>query len=277
MNSSFFQTSDGVKLHYSHHGMGEPIILIPGGGFSSRVFKYQISALSKSHQVFALDNRGHGQSEKVNFGYNIARFTKDLFEFIEHLQLDSVTLIGHSLGASMLYRYIDLFGCAKIKKLIIVDEPPVLLINPKWNEQKCLQYGATYKTAELHDLTNGFLADDISSLKKQIIDVMTTHNISEENKHFLLQCFDLPGQAAAKLYCNNICQDFRDILAKITVPTLFVGGRVSLSPWQAFEWMHQQVTHSELVIFEENEGGNHFMFLENPEKFNRLIIDFLKS
>lgn len=277
VNSTYFETSDGVQLHYDSTGDGQPLILIPGGGFSAKIFKYQISALAQNHQVFALDNRGHGQSEKVNFGYNIARFAKDLFEFINHLKLDSVTLLGHSLGSSVIFRYIDLFGCDKIKKLIIVDEPPVLLINPAWGQHQCEQFGAIYKADELHALTDSFLQEDITSLRKQIIDKMTTDNISDKDKRFLLECMDLPGTAAQKLYFNNICQDFRDVLRKITVPTLFITGKASLSPWQAFEWMQQQVPDSQLVIFEKNEGGNHFMFVENPEKFNRIVLDFIAN
>jgi hypothetical protein len=40
-------------------------------------------------------------------------------------------------------------------------------------------------------------------------------------------------------------------------------------------WIQKQVAGSKVEIFEENEGGNHFMFMENPDKFNRIVRDFM--
>ena len=54
-----------------------------------------------------------------------------------------------------------------------------------------------------------------------------------------------------------------------------VGGRVSVVPWKSQVWIQKQVRGSRIEIFEENEGGNHFMFMENPDKFNRIVRDFM--
>src|SRR6267154_6224000 len=63
----FFFDSDGVKIHYIVEGKGEPVILIHG--FAASIAANWggpgvIKALSENYQVIALDNRGHGQSEK---------------------------------------------------------------------------------------------------------------------------------------------------------------------------------------------------------------------
>jgi non-heme chloroperoxidase len=39
-------------------------------------------------------------------------------------------------------------------------------------------------------------------------------------------------------------------------------------------WVASQTKSTRLEIFEENEGGAHFMFMENPEKFNRVVKEF---
>jgi non-heme chloroperoxidase len=46
-------------------------------------------------------------------------------------------------------------------------------------------------------------------------------------------------------------------------------------PWKSQEWIHRQIKGSQFEVFEEEEGGQHFMFIENPEKFNRLIMKYL--
>jgi len=276
INSHFFITSDNAALHYYEAGEGPTLIMLSGGAFSAEVLLPQIKFFSQNFHVIALDKRGHGKSQQVNYGYNIARFTQDLHELILIRGLNEFHLLGHSLGASMCYRYIDLFTTDKVRKLIIVDEPPVLLINPLWTNVQSCQYGAIYKPVELHELTNQFVNDPYDT-KQSVIDAMTTQYISTEKKNFLLSCMDLTGSSIARLYFNNICQDFREVLPKITIPTLFVAGKASIIPWQSHQWMREQVPHATCLIFEENEGGSHFLMLENPEKFNQHIKLFLEN
>jgi pimeloyl-ACP methyl ester carboxylesterase len=52
-------------------------------------------------------------------------------------------------------------------------------------------------------------------------------------------------------------------------------GRASVIPWKSQEWIHRQIEGSQFEVFEEAEGGRHFMFIENPEKFSRLIMKYL--
>ena len=61
----------------------------------------------------------------------------------------------------------------------------------------------------------------------------------------------------------------------LTLPTLVIGGRVSVVSWQSQAWIHEQIAGARLEIFEEHEGGQHFMFIENPAKFNQLVGDFI--
>ncbi len=277
MHSANITVSDGAVLHYMESGSGQNMLMLSGGGFAVRSFKHQIEHFSQKMHVIALDKRGHGDSEKVVHGYRIARFAKDLHDVIETLGLDNITLLAHSLGAAMVYAYIDLFGCDKLSKLIIVDEPPALLINPIWSEDERKSYGAIYDAASLHELTNGFVGDDVEALNQKIVDVMTTQYATEEQKAFLRGCIDIEGTAAQRLYLNNIMQDFRDVMEKITIPTLFITGDSSLHPPESHHWMHRKVPNSKLTLFSEKEGGNHFMFVENPEKFNEVVDNFISN
>ena len=51
--------------------------------------------------------------------------------------------------------------------------------------------------------------------------------------------------------------------------------RVSLIPWKSIAWIAKQIPGAQLEIFEENEGGSHFMFVENPTKFNQIVSKFV--
>jgi hypothetical protein len=66
-------TSDGVNLHYLEAGSGKTILMIPGWSQTAEQFKYQLSGLSDRYRVIAVDIRGHGESDKPEFGYKISR------------------------------------------------------------------------------------------------------------------------------------------------------------------------------------------------------------
>jgi len=275
--SKYFTTNDNVKLHYLEAGSGQTIVMLPGAGFSAELFINQIAEFKKKYRVISLDKRGHGKSEKVDFGYRVSRLGKDLHDFLEFLELDKTIIIAHSLGASSVYEYIDLFGTDKISKLVIIDEPASLLINPKWSENERQNYGAIYEASTLHELTNKFFAEDSLELLTEIVNRMTTQLAAQEQKNFILKCMDIPGKSAAKLYFNNICQDFRDVMHKIDVPTLLITGKVSLHPWQSHKWMSEQIPLSKLELISEEDGGNHFPFVEKPDNFNKIVASFLNN
>ena len=91
-----------------------------------------------------------------------------------------------------------------------------------------------------------------------------TRNCPEDVKEWIIQCtLRMAGKDAATLFLEHGCQDWRGIIPRITLPTHAIAGRVSLIPWKSMAWIANQIPDAQLEIFEENEGGSHFMFLEN--------------
>ena len=50
---------------------------------------------------------------------------------------------------------------------------------------------------------------------------------------------------------------------------------MSVVPWQSQASVAEQIPGARLEIFEEDDGGNHFMFIEGHEKFNATVADFV--
>jgi len=66
------------------------------------------------------------------------------------------------------------------------------------------------------------------------------------------------------------------VIPTLELPTLVFGGELaSIFPPQAAAWIAAQIPGAELSIFTAAEGGSHFMFWENPEKFNAVLRRFL--
>ena len=95
-------------------------------------------------------------------------------------------------------------------------------------------------------------------------------------KEWIIQCsLRMARKDAATLLLNHGCQDWRDIIPRITLPTLAFKGRASPIPWKSIAWIAKQIPGAQLEIFEKNEGGSHFMFVENPTKFNQIVSTFV--
>ena len=137
-----FVTSDGVQLSYIRQGSGRPIVLLHGWSQCAEEFKHQIGPLSAQYDVIAVDQRSHGESQKVAYGLKISRLAKDLYELLSGLDLNEVALLGHSMGSSVIWCYLDMFGPERLSKIILVDQSPFLTSDPDWTQPELEDSGA---------------------------------------------------------------------------------------------------------------------------------------
>ena len=276
VRSRHFTTSDGVRLHYLEAGSGKPLVLIHGWSQCAEEFKHQIPELSNRYRVIAIDQRGHGESEKPGFGYKIYRLSKDLHELLISMDLTDVTVLGHSMGCSVIWAYWDLFGADRLARIILVDQPPHMTSNPAWTPAETECAGPLFSPESAYDTCNALAGAEGETTTRALIGSMLTKNCPEDVKEWIMQCnFRMTRKDASTLMLNHAFQDWRDVIPSLSLPTLVIGGRVSAIPWKSVEWVARQVAGARLEIFEEEEGGNHFMFIENPSKFNRIVADFI--
>src|SRR2546423_7827813 len=96
-----------VEIAYLDEGEGDPIVLVHGFASSKNVnwvYPTWVSDLRKAgRRVIALDNRGHGDSEKLydSTDYEIAIMAGDVIALLDHLQIQRADIMGYSLGSRM--------------------------------------------------------------------------------------------------------------------------------------------------------------------------------
>ena len=276
MNTKSFVTSDQVKLNYLEAGSGVPLVLIHGWSQTAEQWKFQMQELSASHRCLALELRGHGASAKPEHGYSVHRLAKDVHEFLTELKLENVTLLGHSMGCSIIWAYWELFGAERLAKLILVDEAASVVSNPAWSLEELTNAGGILPSEAITEMCNAIASPDGEAARVNLVSSMLTPACPAELKQWILACnAQLPLKHAATLLYNHCHQDWRSVIPRINIATLVIGGRVSLVPWRAMEWVANQIPNARLEIFEADEGGQHFMFLENPQKLNRLVAEFI--
>ncbi len=96
---------DGVEIAYEVFGQGEPILLIHGFASNGRINWVSpgwVKFLTElGRQVIVIDNRGHGESEKLYDPekYGAQEMAEDCKRLLDHLGLERVDVMGYSMGA----------------------------------------------------------------------------------------------------------------------------------------------------------------------------------
>lgn len=111
---------DGSRAHYLKAGSGPPVVLIHGGASDSRDWLETMVALSPFYSLYAPDIIGYGLSDRNKSGYYLNEFVDFTLEFIHALRLESVALVGHSLGGRICLE-IALRHPYTVRRLILVD------------------------------------------------------------------------------------------------------------------------------------------------------------
>lgn len=272
-----FTTSDGVRLSYWEAGEGEPLVILPGWSGNGADYINVMYLLRHSYHVYVLDLRNQGLSDCVTYGLRIARLAADLKEFVTHLGLEAGYFCGHSLGASVIWSYIDLFGTKDIRKAVFIDEPVSIYTHADWSEQERLDAGGMTTSAER--MIAAFAGAPTNAM---IVDLRVLEragamdSLSYQNSVAFARAVISPNMEALGLVLfDHIMNDWRDVLrSKIDVPTaIFTGEHSSNLPSQ--QWMHAVIAGSELYIYTKEEQGDHFLAFKNPIKFTQDLARFL--
>ncbi|AGL13689.1 alpha/beta fold hydrolase [Actinoplanes sp. N902-109] len=257
-------TSDGVSLHYTDEGSGSPIVLIPGFAASVETWELQRGALTEAgHRVLALDRRGHGGSESTTWGLRMSRHGKDLHNFLATLDLSDVVLVGGSMGAGSIWAYCDLFGDGRARGIVTVDQTPRMLNGPGW------EHGFFGLTAEN---IGTFFAGGVPHTGRGLKPEVTAERLTR-----LVERLGRPPEQAdwrpmAPLLQDHAAQDWRDVITRLTVPSLFLAGHDS----QVWPWSHATAAASlndraEALILDD---CGHAMNIDQADQVGTAIARF---
>lgn len=89
---------NNITLNYQKIGSGNPLILLHGNGEDLHIFDKLVESLKQYFTIYAIDSRNHGQSSQTE-DYSYKTMAKDIFQFIETLDLRNVSIVGFSDGA----------------------------------------------------------------------------------------------------------------------------------------------------------------------------------
>jgi non-heme chloroperoxidase len=160
---------------------------------------------------------------------------------------------------------------------VFVDQSPAMIRDPVWDERTIARAAAIFTDAQLQAVCHS-LADPESrerTVRAIVAGMVTPTAAPGVAERAVAWGLRVDGSYGAALLRNHAHQDWRRQIGLIRLPALVIGGGASVVPWTAAEWIARKIPGARLEIFELDEGGSHLLALENPDKFNRLLREFI--
>ncbi|KEZ52918.1 MULTISPECIES: alpha/beta fold hydrolase [Metabacillus] len=261
--ANYEQNIGDVSLSYSDDGEGHCIVLLHGFCGSRGYFNKIIPDISENYRVIACDLRGHGHSSTVKDEYSITSMADDLATLFDVLEIEKVTMIGHSLGG-----YIA---------LAFAEKYPHMLHS----------YGLLHSTA-LPDDENGKAGREkgIARIEQEgmkgFINDLVPKLFAEENMdsfHAEMETVRQIGYktpetgAAGALHAMKNRPDRQKVLHNEDLPVLLIAGKKDQIVPTEKTFLHRGDHITEVLL--ENSG--HMGMLEEPDKVSEALLTFIKK
>ncbi len=251
-----------MLLHFQRHGQGEPLVILHGLFGTLDNWGAQIKTLSEHFDVIATDLRNHGRSPHSDeMSYRV--MSNDLLELLDHLQLERINLMGHSMGGKAAMQF-ALDHPERVERLIVVDIAPVRY-PPNHNE-----------------VIEGLKQIDLPQLKSrsEADRTLSDYVDSAATRAFLLKNLyrNEHKQFAWRMNLPILEQHYPEIAAApegttYAGPALFIKGGESDYLLAEHQQPIQQLFPN--ASFKIIAGAGHLPHVEKPAIFTRLVDNFL--
>ena len=258
--SGFFKTSDGIRIHYLEAGSGRPIVFIPGWTMPAWIWQKQMDEFAKKYHVIAVDPRSQGESDKPTYGHLPETRARDYKELVDRLGLKQPVLVGWSMACGELIKYAEQFGSDNVSSYVLVDGLLSAKLSP-----------------EVFAMMSGWMNDLQQDRRKQADGFVRSMFKKPQSEDYLKSLIDasveVPADTAALLIYDMIAvKDFAAGLTRANRPMLFV---YQSGSQQSADFVKSKL--GDKVRLERFDGDGHALFVDDPEKFNRVVEEFVQS
>jgi len=259
-------TVNNFNLSYDDLGEGSiPIIFLHGFPFDKSMWQIQLDFLKSSNRVIACDIRAFGKSRDEESSLSIELFADDLIKFMDTLNIERAIVCGLSMGGFVTLTAFKLYP-RRFEALVLCDTQCIAdTIDVKEKRYGIIDEievdGATkFNNAFIKSV---FSKDSLSS-KKELVEQL--RGVVFSNSEHVIK-MGLTALAERSETCST--------LNEITIPTLIICGREdTVTPLAQSEFMNTGIKGSELRVI---DNAGHVSNLEQPQAFNKHLLDFLTS
>lgn len=268
---------NNLKMRYWSVGSGDKtVVLVHGLGAAADIWMYNVEALAENHRVIIPDLPGFGKSGLPPPSFSPFDYTDFLAGLIGAIGGDPVTLVGQSLGGAVVLDYALRHG-DKVDKLVLVDSaglgPEVIWSLRLLSLPLLGELLTCYPTRTAVEIFFKLAVRNPALITRQFIDTFYHYYSRPGFKTFFLRLL------RRLVSTNSVRQEaltrIMPNLNKITKPVLIVWGEEDhVLPLKHAYIAQRLLPHSFLRTMKD---CGHLPFLECPNEFNRLVLEFLKQ
>ncbi len=248
-------TIDGVSLSVLEAGTGDPIIFVHGVVTTSNIFPKYLNAYSPDFRGIAVDLRGYGDSQKPDSGFTIKQFSKDLIALADKLEIEKPIWVGVSMGG-MILQQLALDYPERVRALVLVSTTDGAMVLDK--DLPTIGNPRDFREVSRNIIVESFPPQTSATLYQPLLDRIPTWN----------------GTVLREALTSMAQASVRGRINAITAPTLVVvGAKDDVATPAIAKGIQAQIAGAQLVEF--NTG--HFMMAEDPERFRKVLGEFLQS
>ncbi len=250
-------------------------------------------ALSTDYHVVALDLRGHGQSNNPGI-YTMVQFVADVRALVQHCELKTPVVIGHSLGGHIAARYTAIFH-EDVSRLVLLDGmgPPNSSDQHDREQMKArLKFGIhavsnlTSEGRQMKDEGEALmrLRKNNPKLSMELAQLIIEHGVTTHSQGGVSWSFDPAVQMVWHTFSH---EETEELWSWIECPVLIVTGEHGLDYWSNMrETLKNEQEFYELTLKKRQQlfkdaqhrvikDAGHMLHYDQPEPLNALLREFL--
>jgi pimeloyl-ACP methyl ester carboxylesterase len=254
----FIDFKDGAKIHYTSDGpaMGPAIVQIHGWTCNATFFRMQTAEFAKHYRVISVDLPGHGRSDAPRgVSYTIEHFAEAVSAVIKHAGVDKAVIIGHSMGVPVAVKAAQ-DNPTVATGIVAIDGP--VWTTPRKPQQPVSPW--------MRDLERNYKSVATKYIETMFVFTTPIFLKAEIRRKMLLTPPHVGVNAMIVMGESDVY-----LRGKTKLPVLAVmAGRRTNDDRRA---AHQDAFPN--LRYEVWEEAGHFLMMEQPDRFNRLVLDFI--
>ena len=258
-----FATLDGARIHYQSYGAGKTAVVFVHGWTCDLTFwRFQAPVYEKRRSLL-IDLPGHGASDKPEIHYTQELFARAVDAVMRDAGVEQAVLVGHSMGAIVAVAFASMYP-RKTAGVVFVDgfirRPPA---HDAEREKRAAQDAERLKILQSPDYK--------TAVKPMIESMFSSRTSPALRQEILSKMLSAPQYVGASAMKSLLAYTDSEG-AHPHVPTMAImvkhAGQPSREPFL-------RSVFPDLRVYQEWEGAGHFLMMEQPEKFNALLGEFL--
>lgn len=258
---SIYLESRGITLEYERQGRrnGHPVIFLHGYADSWFSFSRVMPLLPNDIRAYFLTQRGHGDSDKPTCCYEMDDYVADLAAFMDELEIEKATLVGHSMGSLIAHQFAIEYP-DRVNGLVLLGSAPK---------------GGNEVLGGFVDFINSITEIDLDFVNELQSSTLCVPVPQAFYDTLIAESVKAPLFVWQDALEGLVAEDHSDRLGEIAVPTVVIGGMKDplFSNEEQID-LARAIPNADVVLY-----GNlcHSPNWEDPERLTADLVQFLRS